>query len=94
MKNTFSISLIFLAIFLSQPLLVYAKASPTISDVNYESVNPNSMFYPIKRATEKVKLFFLSKIDPKKEEAYTLKLLNRRISELVYISDKKDLDNL
>lgn len=93
MKNTFLVILISLTMLLPQPSLVKAKTSSTFPEINYEAVNPNSIFYPVKRAGEKVKIFFLSKTSPQKESVYLLKLLDRRFSELVYISDNKDLEN-
>lgn len=48
----------------------------------YESVNPDSLTYPLKRFGEQAKLFFT--FDEGSKTAYFLSLLDTRFNELVY----------
>lgn len=48
----------------------------------YESVNPDSLTYPLKRFGEQAKLFF--SFDERNKTAYFLSLLDTRFNELVY----------
>ncbi|KKQ36167.1 MAG: hypothetical protein US53_C0062G0007 [Candidatus Woesebacteria bacterium GW2011_GWA1_37_7] len=91
--NKLLIILVLLAIYLVKPLNTYAKNSSSIPEVSYESINPNNPYYPLKRVSEKTKIFFLSKFSPEKENRYILELLDRRMKEFIYISDNNDLTN-
>jgi|SRR3989344_5728754 len=76
---------------LSKTLLAdYASAQ---NEIYYQKTNPGSPFYSLKRASEKTLVFFYSKYSKDKENAFTLKLLDRRIAEYIYIADKNDLTN-
>ncbi|MCL5069536.1 MAG: DUF5667 domain-containing protein, partial [Actinobacteria bacterium] len=51
----------------------------------YESVNPDSLIYPLKRIVEKTKSLIISGQANKSE--YAFELLNTRFNELVYIAN-------
>lgn len=73
------------------PVFGQDLASP--APVTYEKVNPNDGFsYIQKRFGEKIKLIILSFSANSKENFYK-ELANRRIAELKYIIDNKDVNN-
>lgn len=87
-----SVKLLLLLIFLSTAFSVaYAKEEKLITDqelnsmgfTKYESINPDSLFYPLKRVGEKVRSFFI--LNKEGKEGYSFKLLDTRFNELVYI---------
>ena len=53
----------------------------------YESINPDSLIYPLKRITEKVKFILVS--GDRNRSKYNFELLNTRFNELVYIVNYK-----
>lgn len=54
----------------------------------YESINPDSLAYPLKRLGEKIKLFVIQ--DKSSKAKYSVKLLDIRLNEVVYtINEQK-----
>lgn len=78
------------------PLLVYSGASVKVSDLKSEvdqnPSDPGSISFLISRLFEKVseKILFLedSKVN------FSKKILNKRFSELVYLAEKKDTEQI
>ncbi len=68
----------------------YVLAQENDFGVVYEDINPvDRGDYAVKRMREKVKLFFLS-VAPHKKASFYHELINRRFSELVFIVESKD----
>ena len=74
------------------PSISYAQseASPSAEvKVEYESINPDSIFYPLKRTWEKFYLMIQFTENGRKE--YMQKLIDIRFKELVYIAKNQKL---
>lgn len=79
-------------VFFPNRLPVYSQEK--ISDlVVFEKVNPdNTRTYKLKRLKEKVILML--QLDSKKKANYMANLLDKRLAELAYTVDKKDIANI
>lgn len=87
MKYLITVSITILVItFL--PLNASASSGP--SGISYETVNPDSIFYPLKRQWEKINLDFFYR-DGEGKDNYYKQLLEVRYKELVYVAENKKL---
>ncbi len=83
-----SLSLILLFVFLFSPFRVYADTF----DLPSIKIAPNSFFYPLKRISEKVVVYFY--FDSNKKADYYQNLVQVRLAELKYIVDKDFRDQV
>lgn len=68
-----------------------SNAGQMVVEIKYEQVNPSDgVKYSFKRLSEKLKLFFLSLLPSAKTEYYET-LMDRRLAELKYIIEKKQM---
>lgn len=97
----FRITALILSLFAAVILLtgnIYASdtqisESADVSKVDYQKVNPDNTFsYSIKRLQEKIMLLILSLSSDAKANYYA-GLTNKRLAELEYIIEKKDMGN-
>ncbi len=93
-KKIISIFAIFLSLaapLVLEPLQVLANES---INIEYVKINPdNGIFYKFKRLKERVWLDILS-VSPNSKINYYQKLLDHRLAELKYITDKKDTTHI
>lgn len=86
--NLFLLMLVIFTLLISKPSFAQNEASSeSAQNVKYESINPDSFFYPFKRLWEKIG-FNLSFSEDQKRE-YMQKLLDTRFKELVYVAKEK-----
>ncbi len=71
--------------FASNKALVAREDLKSLGFGEYESINPDSLIYPLKRMGEKVKSLIFSGQENKSK--YAFELLNVRFNELVYIAN-------
>lgn len=92
--SLFTLTIIsFVLLFLPVTTVLAEDASPSATEVVYEKVNPNDGFsYLTKRFGEKIKLILFSVSANSKENFYK-ELVNRRLAELKFIIDNKDVNN-
>lgn len=91
MKNLIFCILLSVFIFVGTPE-TFAQNNATDSAeivVNYEKINPDSYFYPIKRLWENIILSFSFTEEGKR--SYMQELVENRFKELVYIANNKKL---
>lgn len=88
------ISLIFILPNAAQALETNQSTSSANLKISYEEVNPKDGFkFSFKRLSEKLKLSLLF-YSSKSKYNYEKDLLNRRLAELKYVVDNKDISNL
>ena len=77
------------------PLALFLRINfEVLALVEYENVNPgNDLSYTFKRLKEKITLFFLTPFTDKKLDYYK-RLIEVRLAELKYVTDKKDIANI
>lgn len=80
---------IFIGLLLIVPTTFAEQESTNSATVDYEAVNPDSFFYPLKRTWERMYLMFQFTENGRKE--YMQKLIDIRFKELVYIANNKKL---
>ena len=91
--NKFLLAIIIVFTLLLLPAIVTQTVNAQQSDIKYEDVNPQSGFkYSFKRLQEKIMLLFAFS-ETSKLDVYQ-NLLNRRLSELKFVVDKKDISNI
>lgn len=78
-------------------LLFFQGLSQTIfatSDFNIskQTINPGSIYYPLKRLIEKILVNF--QIDPKSKASFYENLVQTRLAELKYVAEKNYLDQV
>lgn len=74
-----------LSVFASQIYLNHSELK-TFGITSYEKINPNLLSYPLKRASEQLKLLLMSK-EGKRD--YSYKLFDIRLKELFFIVNNK-----
>lgn len=79
-------------ILLSLVLMIPSLALGESIQIKEESINPGAFQYPLKRAWEKMRLFFTFGSENKLN--FQQVLLGKRLSELKFVVDKKDLSVL
>jgi len=86
------LGLVLLFCFYSPPNISYAQEASTIT---YEKTNPDSQFrYKIKRLGEKITLFRLNLLNKSGVVEFRIELLERRVNEVVYLTDNKEVHYL
>lgn len=83
-----ALSLAMLVVFLFLPFSVYADKS----DLPSVKITPDSFYYPLKRISEKVIVYFY--FDSNKKADYYRNLVQERLAELKYIVDKDFKDQV